>query len=77
MLKSCHYIVILSLTLIGAAPELSGSTGQDEDFIGVGLWSFNAELHEKVAQRAGIPAAQSCHWFYSAFGVKSRLAQVG
>ncbi|HAY90884.1 MAG TPA: autoinducer synthase, partial [Rhodobacteraceae bacterium] len=54
-----------------------GSTGQDEDFIGVGLWSFNAELRETVAQRAGIPAAQSRHWFDSAFGVKSRLAQVG
>jgi acyl homoserine lactone synthase len=54
-----------------------GSTGQDEDFIGVGLWSFNAELRETVAQRAGIPAAQSRRWFDSAFGVKSRLAQVG
>jgi hypothetical protein len=54
-----------------------GSAGQDEDFIGVGLWSFNAELSEKVAQRAGIPAAQSRHLFDSAFGVRSRLAQVG
>ena len=63
--------------MIGAAPELLGTTGQDDDFIGVGLWSFNAELREKVAQRAGIPAAQSRHWFDSAFGTESRLAQVG
>lgn len=63
--------------MIGAAHELLGTTGQDEDFIGVGLGSFNAKLREKVAQRAGIPAAQSHHWFDSAFGVESRLAQVG
>ena len=63
--------------MIGAAPELLGTTGENRDFIGVGLWSFNAELREKVAKRVGKSAAQLRHWFDSAFVAQSRLAQVG
>jgi acyl homoserine lactone synthase len=63
--------------MIGAAPEILGSAGEGEEFVGVGLWSITKEMFDNVSKTSGIPLAQSRHWFDSAFGVERRLARVG
>jgi N-acyl-L-homoserine lactone synthetase len=63
--------------MIGAAPEILGSSGEGEDFVGVGLWSSTKEMFDNVSKTSGIPLAQSRHWFDTAFGVERRLARVG
>lgn len=63
--------------MIGAAPEILGSAGEGEEFVGVGLWSITKEMFDNVSKTSGIPLAQSRRWFDSAFGVERRLARVG
>ena len=45
--------------MIGASPEVLGSTGDGREKISVGLWSFTDEARMRVAQKAGISAALS------------------
>lgn len=59
---------------IGASPEILGAVGEGRDKVSVGLWEFTAEAQARVAESAGIPPAQSQHWFDRAFGAETRLA---
>lgn len=54
--------------MIGASPEVLGSTGDGREKISVGLWSFTDEARMRVAQKAGISASLSKLWFERAFG---------
>ncbi len=54
--------------MIGASPEILGSTGAGREKISVGLWSFADEARIRVARKAGISAALSKLWFDRAFG---------
>lgn len=54
--------------LIGAAPEVLGSTGAGRDKISVGLWSFRREDRQKVLRRAGLSSQVSEAWFNRSFG---------
>lgn len=54
--------------MIGASPEVLGSTGAGREKISVGLWSFTGEARIRVARKAGISAALSKLWFERAFG---------
>lgn len=54
--------------MIGASPEVLGSTGDGRAKISVGLWSFTDETRGRVAQKAGISPALSHLWFDRAFG---------
>lgn len=69
-----HYVGVFDARMvriyrmIGASPEVLGSTGEGRAKISVGLWSFTKEARARVAQKAGISAALSHHWFERAFG---------
>ncbi len=54
--------------MIGASPEVLGSTGEGRAKISVGLWSFSPEARIRVAQKAGISPALSHLWFERTFG---------
>ncbi len=54
--------------MIGAAPEVLGSTGEGRDRISVGLWSFRQEDRQKVLRRAGLSSEISEAWFNRSFG---------
>jgi len=54
--------------MIGASPEVLGSTGDGREKISVGLWFFTVEARMLVAQKAGISEAISELWFERAFG---------
>lgn len=54
--------------MIGAAPEVLGSTGEGRDKISVGLWSFRPEDRFKVLRRAGLSSQISEAWFNRSFG---------
>jgi N-acyl-L-homoserine lactone synthetase len=45
--------------MIGASPEILGSTGEGREKISVGLWSFTNEARQRVAQKAGVSLALS------------------
>ena len=60
--------------LIGASPEVLGSTGEGRDKISVGLWEFTPEAQAKVSAKAGVPLAQSRQWFDLAFGADKPVA---
>jgi acyl homoserine lactone synthase len=60
--------------LIGSSPEVLGSTGEGRDKISVGLWEFTPDAQAKVAAKAGVPLAQSRHWFELAFGAEKSVA---
>lgn len=53
--------------MIGASPEVLGSTGAGRDQVSVGLWAFDQADAGRVAQRAGVTPAQSRRWFDRAF----------
>lgn len=59
---------------IGASPEVLGSDGEGRARISVGLWDFTPEAQARVAEAAGIPAAQSRQWFNQSFGSENQLA---
>lgn len=54
--------------VIGASPEIAGSTGAGRDKISLGLWSFSETNRMQVARRAGISPEVSQHWFRRSFG---------
>lgn len=55
--------------MIGAAPEVLGSTGEGREKISVGLWSYREEDRAKVLRRAGLSSEVSQHWFDRSFGM--------
>ena len=59
--------------MIGASPEVLGSTGTGRNQISVGLWHFAAEAKDKVAAKAGLSPEISKLWFDRAFGQKQGL----
>lgn len=61
--------------MIGASPDVLGSTGEGRDKISVGLWEFSPESQARVAESAGISPLQSRHWFDQAFGAEIALAE--
>jgi N-acyl-L-homoserine lactone synthetase len=63
--------------MIGASPEVLGSTGEGRAKISVGLWSFTVEARMRVSQKAGISPALSRLWFERTFGSEQlALAQI-
>ena len=55
-------------SMIGASPEVLGSSGEGRDKISVGLWAFRPEDRMKVLRRAGLSSEISEHWFNRSFG---------
>ncbi len=55
-------------SMIGASPEVLGSSGEGRDKISVGLWPFRPEDRLKVLRRAGLSSEISEHWFNRSFG---------
>lgn len=55
-------------SMIGASPEVLGSSGEGRDKISVGLWSFRPEDRRRVLKRAGLSPEISEHWFERSFG---------
>lgn len=54
--------------MIGASPEVLGSSGEGRDKISVGLWPFRAKDRVNVLRRAGLSSEISEHWFARSFG---------
>lgn len=54
--------------MIGAAPEVLGSTGEGRDRISVGLWAYSNADRSKVLRRAGLSSEISEAWFARSFG---------
>lgn len=54
--------------MIGAAPEVLGSTGEGRDQISVGLWAYREEDRVKVLERSGLSSEISEAWFARSFG---------
>lgn len=61
--------------MIGAAPEVLGSSGGGRDKISVGLWPFRPQDRIKVLMRAGLSSEISEHWFNRSFGYPIYEAQ--
>ena len=57
---------------LGWAPTVLGTSGQGRDAISVGLWAFSDETRLRMAQKAGLGATLSRHWFDRAFGTPGR-----
>lgn len=68
-----HYVGVFDARMvriyrmIGASPDILGSTGEGRDKTSVGLWAFSKEARERVSQKAGISEALSRSWFEAAF----------
>ncbi|WP_299622066.1 acyl-homoserine-lactone synthase [uncultured Tateyamaria sp.] len=60
--------------MIGASPEVLGSTGTGRDQISVGLWHFAESDAAQVSERAGVSQHLSRQWFEHAFGTANRVA---
>jgi len=56
--------------MIGASPQVLGSSGAGRDKISVGLWSYNPAERAQVLARAGLSSDVSEHWYARAFGEK-------
>lgn len=54
--------------IIGASPQVLGSSGSGKDQISVGLWAYHPQDRVKVLHRAGLSSEISEHWFYRSFG---------
>lgn len=54
--------------IIGAAPQVLGSSGAGRDKISVGLWAFRTADRAVVLRRAGVSSDVSEHWFARSFG---------
>jgi len=54
--------------MIGASPDVLGSSGTGRDKISVGLWPFRPQDRIKVLRRAGLSSQISEHWFDRSFG---------
>ncbi|MEM9787335.1 MAG: acyl-homoserine-lactone synthase [Pseudomonadota bacterium] len=55
-------------SMIGASPEVLGSSGEGRDKISVGLWPFRPADRIQVLKRAGLSSEISEHWFARSFG---------
>ena len=53
--------------MIGASPEILGSTGSGKGKISIGLWSFSDGARKRVGQKAGIAPDLSRLWFDRSF----------
>jgi len=62
--------------MIGAAPQVLGSSGEGRDKISVGLWQFQQKDRAKVLRRAGVSSDLSEYWFRRSFGhpIKQSIA---
>ena len=60
--------------MIGASPEVLGSSGTGRDQISVGLWHFDDTEAAMVAERAGVSQQLSRQWFDRAFGTANPMA---
>ncbi len=58
--------------LIGAAPEMLGTSGTGREAVSVGLWHFSEGLRTKVARTANISPDLARAWFERAFGSPAR-----
>ncbi|SLN26219.1 acyl-homoserine-lactone synthase [Pseudooctadecabacter jejudonensis] len=54
--------------MIGASPDVLGSTGEGRAKISVGLWTFDPIDRMRVLLRAGVSSTVSEHWYARAFG---------
>jgi acyl homoserine lactone synthase len=54
--------------MIGASPQVLGSSGDGREKISVGLWQFMQTDRAKVLRRAGISSDISEYWFRRSFG---------
>jgi acyl homoserine lactone synthase len=54
--------------LIGAAPEILGTSGAGREAISAGLWHFSEHLRTQVALSAHVAPDLSRAWFEAAFG---------
>lgn len=54
--------------MIGASPQVLGSSGEGRDKISVGLWQFIHTDRAKVLRRAGVSSDMSEYWFKRSFG---------
>ena len=59
--------------MIGASPEVLGSTGSGRDQISVGLWHFDDQDASQVAARAGVSQLLSRQWFERALGAANPM----
>lgn len=60
--------------LIGAAPEVLGTSGTGKSAISVGLWHFSERLQMQVALSAKLSPDLTRSWFDRAFGVRFKRA---
>lgn len=49
---------------LGWSPLVIGTRGEGREAISAGMWSFSEERAEKLAEKAGVPRAQSRLWFH-------------
>ncbi len=54
--------------MIGASPDVLGSSGTGRDQISVGLWQYRPCDRVNVLRRAGLSSQMSEHWFYRSMG---------
>ncbi|MCB2105436.1 MAG: autoinducer synthase [Rhodobacteraceae bacterium] len=50
---------------LGWEPDILGSAGQGRDAVSLGFWRFSEETRQRMAHKAGIPAALSRQWYLS------------
>lgn len=58
--------------LIGAAPEMLGTSEAGREAVSVGLWHFSERLQTKVARTAKVSPDLARAWFERAFGSRAR-----
>lgn len=56
--------------MIGASPDVLGSSGTGREKISVGLWNYDPADRVQVLARAGLSSALSEHWYARSFGEK-------
>jgi len=56
--------------MIGASPDVLGSSGTGRERISVGLWTYDPYDRMQVLARAGLSSALSEHWYARSFGEK-------
>ena len=59
---------------LGFSPEIIKSAGVGRDRISLGLWEYNVQAYQRVAQRAGIAPEMSQLWFDRSLGSTSAVA---
>jgi acyl homoserine lactone synthase len=63
--------------IIGAGPEVLGTSGTGRGAISVGLWSYDASVRNLLLARAGLTSDLSEHWFQRSFGHPVMMAMTG